>query len=204
MPVYAQQAKIVRPRERLMALAAVVVVQIGASGLRCCTGFTSTSAARREIVEQLDRSPSPNRRRHLSRRPADAEAAGSPPGSRAEGAAGEDRRLAGSEAGACAAFGDSGRRGASRRPLRPAGAAGPARHSVRAREEEPAATAMAMTTAAPTSSRSPARSRPRDYPRDLREAGVGGRVGSSSRSSPMAVSEDAPSPVQAGSRSSTL
>jgi periplasmic protein TonB len=52
MPVYAQQTKIVRPRERLTALAAVVVVQLGL-GFVLLNGLHVSVSRSRDIVEQL-------------------------------------------------------------------------------------------------------------------------------------------------------
>ena len=43
MPAYAQHRNIVRPRERAYALAAVVLVQVGARASSCCAAFTSMS-----------------------------------------------------------------------------------------------------------------------------------------------------------------
>ena len=52
MPVYAQQPKIVRPRERLTALAAVVVVQL-ALGFALLNGLHVNVSRSRDLVSQL-------------------------------------------------------------------------------------------------------------------------------------------------------
>ena len=52
MPVYAQQPRIVRPRERAIALAAVVVVQT-VFGLALLIGLRVDVSRSRDLVEQL-------------------------------------------------------------------------------------------------------------------------------------------------------
>jgi protein TonB len=52
MPAYAEQPKIVRPRERFLALAAVVIVQLGL-GLALLTGFQVDVSRPGDLVQRL-------------------------------------------------------------------------------------------------------------------------------------------------------
>lgn len=174
MPAYAQPRKTVRPRERAYALAAVVLVQ-AALGFVLLNGFRVDFTRPGEMVQHLiavtlqkpppivpPPPPPPKPRRHQTAAPKAApEKLGGSPGPKPTHAPPSVTPVVAVKATAAPSGGGSGTG-----PATGIGAGGGAGGN--GYGDEDGGTDLEQIAGEIT---------PRDYPRDLREAGVGGRVG---------------------------
>ncbi len=170
MPAYAQRRKIVRPRERAYALAAVVLVQLGLGVMLLC-GLRIDVARTGNIVERLidvtlpkppPPAPPPRPRHHQAAAPKAAPAKpGGAPGPRPAHAPPSVAPVVSIKPSAAPSGGGSGTG-----PALGSGTGGGTGGNGYGEDE--GGTDLEQIGGEITS---------RDYPRDLRDAGIGGRVG---------------------------